>query len=201
MSDQFLVRANNGIEVLATHFPAVFALEGWQPHKPLKIGIHKDIAASSIMPAEDIKPALCLYVQRLMYQHALAAGGPRFGLDGEPCGEVTAKHAADAAIAASHIEAKAQAEGAAATAARKAKKPRRIWKVFPDGCDASEPDSHKEREGIAAAPPLVPVTTTATPTEPTIKRLGLGDLKRAAQERRATMLSQAEHCIDVRTIN
>jgi ProQ/FINO family len=44
MSNQFLARANGGIAALAEHFPAVFALEGWQPHKPLKIGINNDIA-------------------------------------------------------------------------------------------------------------------------------------------------------------
>ena len=111
MSNQFIARTNNGIVVLAEHFPAVFSLEVWQPHKPLKIGIHEDIAAAGIMPAEDIGPTLRLYVRRLMYQRALAAGGSRCGLDGEPCGEVTAEQAAGAAIAVTHIEAKAQAQG------------------------------------------------------------------------------------------
>jgi sRNA-binding protein len=68
MSSQFLARANGGIAVLAEHFPAVFTLEGWQPHKPLKIGVNEDIAAAGIMPAEDIGPTLRFYVRRLMYQ-------------------------------------------------------------------------------------------------------------------------------------
>jgi sRNA-binding protein len=185
MSDQFVTRANAGIAALAEHFPAVFALEGWQPHKPLKIRIHKDIAAAGIMPVEDIGPALCLYVCRLMYQRALAAGGSRYGLDGEPCGEVTAKHAAEAAVLAAHFKADAQTRGAAAITARQANRPRKVWKVFPDGCDANKSE-HKKTGDITAAPPPAPERTAApaTPTGPATKRLGLADLKRAAQERR-----------------
>jgi sRNA-binding protein len=63
MSNEFLTRANGGIAALAERFPAVFALKGWQPHKPLKIGINEDIAAAGIIPAEDIGPTLRLYVR------------------------------------------------------------------------------------------------------------------------------------------
>jgi ProP effector len=187
MSNQFLARANGGIATLTEHFSAVFALEGWQPHRPLKIGINKDIAAAGIMPAEDIGPTLRLYVQRLMYQRALAAGGPRYDLNGEPCGEVTAEQAAGAATSASHIEAEAQTRGAAAMAARKTNKPRKVWKVFPDGYDANKPDDCREPGNVAAAPTPAPelAATPATPIKPAAKRLGLADLKRAAQERRA----------------
>jgi ProP effector len=184
MSNQFLVRANNGIAALAKHYPAVFTLEGWRPHRPLKIRIHKDIAAAGVVPVEDIEPAVRVYVKRLMYQRALAAGGSRYDLDGEPCGEVTAEHAADAAAAAAQIEAKLQARGPAATAAWKTNKPNKVSKV-PEGREASNPDSGSEPGNITATPPPVPATTTATATEPTVKRFGLADLKKAAQERRA----------------
>jgi sRNA-binding protein len=186
MSDQFLTRANAGIAVLAEHFPAVFAIEGWQPHKPLKVRIHKDVAAAGIMPVEDIGPALRLYVCRLMYQRALAAGGSRYGLDGEPCGEVTAKHAEEAAVIAAHIEAEAQTKGTAAITARQANRPRKTWKVFPDGHDAKELE-HKKPATVTVAPSMAPelATTPATAAEPAVKRLGLADLRKAAQERRA----------------
>jgi sRNA-binding protein len=138
------------------------------------------------MPAEDIKPALRLYVQRLMYQRALAAGGSRYDLNGEPCGEVTAEHAASAATAAAHIAAVAQTKAAAAVASRKANNPRKVSSEFPDGDEANKPDKHKEPEDIPAASSPAPelAATTAPPIEPAAKRLGLADLKRAAQERR-----------------
>jgi ProP effector len=197
MSNQFLARANGGIVVLAERFPAVFALEGWQPHRPLKIGINEDIAAAGVMPAEDIGPTLRLYVQRLMYQRALAAGGSRFGLDGEPCGEVTAEHAAGAVTSAAHIEAAAQTRAAAAIAAWKVNKPRKVWKVFPDGHDANKPDKHREPGDVTAALPLAPdgPPPPPTPTEPVAKRLGLADLRRAAQERRARSCGQTQSAV------
>jgi sRNA-binding protein len=195
MSDQFLARANNGIDALAKHFPAVFAHEGWQPHRPLKIGINKDIAAAGITPAEDIGPTLRLYVRRLMYQRALAAGGSRYDLNGEPCGEVTAEQAAGAATSAAHIEAEPQTRGAAAIAAWKAK-PRKVWKVFPDGHDANKPDKRREPEDVTAAPPLAPelAATPPTPTKPVAKRLGMADLRRVAQERRAGSRAHVQSC-------
>jgi ProP effector len=193
MSNQFLARANGGIAVLAEHFPTVFALEGWQSHKPLKIGIKEEIAAAGIMPAEDIGPTLRLYVRRLMYQRALAAGGSRHGLDGEPCGEVTAEQAAGAAAVVARIETESQTRGAASIAAWKANKPRKVWKVFPDGYDANKPDKRRETEDVtAAAPPAAELAATpASPTVPAVKRLGLADLKRAAQERRARSFEAA----------
>ncbi len=193
MSSQFLACANGGIAMLAEHFPTIFILERWQPHKPLKIGIKEDIATAGIIPAEDIGPTLRLYVQRLMYQRALAAGGSRYGLDGEPCGEVTAEQAAGAAIVATHIEAVAQTRGAAVIAARKTNKPRKVRKVFPDGDDAVKPDKRREPEDLTAAPPSAPemAVTPATPTETVARRLGLADLKKAAQERNAKRHTRA----------
>jgi sRNA-binding protein len=193
MSRKFFARANRGIAVLAEHFPAVFALEGWQAHKPLKIGIKEDIAAAGIMPAEDIRPALRLYVQRLMYQRALAAGGSRYDLNGEPCGEVTAEQAAGAAAAAAHIAAVAQTKATAAVASRKANNPQKVPGEFSDGDEANKPDTRREPENITAAPPPAPelVATAATSADPKPKRLGLADLKRAAQQRRGENTASA----------
>ncbi len=46
------------------------------------------------------------YCSRLMYQKALAAGGPRFGLDGEPAGEVTPEQMAGGKSRVAAIEAR-----------------------------------------------------------------------------------------------
>jgi ProP effector len=187
MSNQFLARANAGIAVLAERFPAVFASEYWQPHKPLKIGISKDIAAAGIMPAEDIGPTLRLYVHRLMYQRALAAGGARYDLNDELSGEVAAEHVTAAAAAVAAIEAKTQTAAATIIAAKKANRQPRVWKVFPESHDANKPDNRSKTGDFTAAPPLAPELPPAPtiPTEPAVKRLGLADLKKAAQERRA----------------
>jgi len=62
----FLARAAAGIAALAERFPTAFAAEDWQPHKPLKVGIHNDIAAAGVLPVEDVRPALRIYTLRLM---------------------------------------------------------------------------------------------------------------------------------------
>ena len=76
------------IAALAGLFPAVFVAEQWKPHRPLKRGVHNDLIERGVLLARECR-VLRWYVSRRMYQVALAAGGPRYGLDGEPAGEVT----------------------------------------------------------------------------------------------------------------
>lgn len=62
--------------------------------KPLKVGvlddIQRDIAARSlIIGAGVLKAAIASYTRRIRYKKALAAGGARYDLNGQPCGEVT----------------------------------------------------------------------------------------------------------------
>ncbi|MCC7221465.1 MAG: hypothetical protein IT490_12145 [Candidatus Contendobacter sp.] len=63
--------------------------------KPLKIGIGQEVLAlAGVHPllAEvtrtQLRLALKLYTRRFAYRKALAVGGPRYGLDGQPDGEV-----------------------------------------------------------------------------------------------------------------
>jgi ProQ/FINO family len=43
------------IAALAALFPATFAAEPWQPHKPLKLGIHLDLIARGVLlPAHHV---------------------------------------------------------------------------------------------------------------------------------------------------
>jgi sRNA-binding protein len=154
---------------------------------PAHVELLEQLSAPPDRPSLDAVSHLPIFSGLWMYQRALAAGGSRFALNGEPCGEVTKEQAADAATSAAHIEAEAQTRGAAAIAARKANKPRKVWKVFPDGQDANKPDKRREPGDVTAAPPLAPdgPPPPPTPTEPVAKRLGHADLRRAAQERRA----------------
>ena len=64
---------------------------------PLAIGIHRDIgAAHPDLSRNAIRGFLLRHTQRRAYRQGLTTGAPRFGLDGMPCGEVTAKQAATA---------------------------------------------------------------------------------------------------------
>lgn len=78
------------LELLITHWPEVFSLT---TPRPLTVGIDKQIAADmdarSLTGAGKIRAAIAMYTRRIAYLKALAAGGGRFNLQGEPAGEVT----------------------------------------------------------------------------------------------------------------
>lgn len=64
--------------------------------KPLRIGIGNElIALAGVHPAlmdvsrTQVRRAIAVYTNGFVYRKALRAGGPRYGLDGEPAGEVT----------------------------------------------------------------------------------------------------------------
>jgi sRNA-binding protein len=110
------------VAVLAELYPAAIVAERWQPHRPLKIGIRDDLIATGLLTPTECKAALRLYIVRLQYQKALAAGGPRFDLDGNPAGEVAPDEAEHARAAVAHLEALSTAK---AEAARRAAAERR----------------------------------------------------------------------------
>jgi sRNA-binding protein len=49
-----LAAANEVIRTLAELFPAAFAAEKWEPHKPLKIGIDKDLVELGVLEAKEV---------------------------------------------------------------------------------------------------------------------------------------------------
>jgi ProP effector len=81
---------------LAARFPQTFALEGHQPHRPLKVWIAADLVARCAeLDRRKLIAALSAYTQRIMYRKVAAAA--RVDLDGNPAGEVSAADAEHAA--------------------------------------------------------------------------------------------------------
>ncbi|MCP5158913.1 MAG: ProQ/FinO family protein [Gammaproteobacteria bacterium] len=85
---------------LCATFPAVF---NRQTPKPLKVGIGQEVLVlAGVHPAftdlarKDLRRALAAYTRAFRYRKALAAGGPRYDLDGQPAGEVTPEQQAHA---------------------------------------------------------------------------------------------------------
>jgi sRNA-binding protein len=156
------------LETLAELFPNTFVAERWQPHRPLKHGIHFDLIAQGVLTLEETR-VLRFYVRRRMYQAALAAGGPRYDLDGNECGQVEPEQADAAAkwLAAIDIASAAKAEQIRQSIkSLKRNAPPRVWKVFPDT-------------------PAVRPAPVSTPEENVPQRLSLTGLKAAAQARKA----------------
>lgn len=71
-------------------FPVAFDAQG---PKPLALGIHEAIqAALPDHPHVQIHDFLAWWTTRNRYLSAVAAGGPRYGLDGKPGAEVSEEH-------------------------------------------------------------------------------------------------------------
>lgn len=77
-------------EAVKQRFPALF---GGAP-KPIKLRIQADIqaAAPGVFTRSALSAFLRRHTGRTAYLGALARGGPRYGLDGEPSGEVSDEH-------------------------------------------------------------------------------------------------------------
>ena len=81
------------LDRLCAAFPACFSRSAPQP---LKIGLGEELLAlAGAHPAladlsrTPLRRALKVYTGSPAYRKALARGGPRYGLDGQPTGEVT----------------------------------------------------------------------------------------------------------------
>jgi sRNA-binding protein len=168
--DSETTKSDAHIAALAALFPAAFSAETWQEHRPLKVGIGNDLVTRGVLGKRAVNAALKRYVDRLMYQKCLAAGGARVDLEGNVAGEVSNEHRSRAERLVARIEARHLAETAVARAAAESKEAVRQADAIPSMFD---------RRVVVMPPP--PETTPSTGS----RRLGLADLKRAAQERRA----------------
>jgi ProP effector len=166
--------ADETIATLAELFPATFAAEGWQPHKPLKLGVHLDLVERGVLLRRECHRVLGRYCQRRAYQSALAAGGARFDLDGKPSGEVSAAEQDHAKGAVARMDAAMAEKAVAAKAALKAER-------------AAKGAASKAQPKPAAPKPPAPkpaLQLVPAPADAGPKRLGLAGLRRAAQARR-----------------
>ena len=150
--------AEQTIAALADLFPA-FIANRWEPHRPLARGIHRELIERGILRPEECRLVIGLYVGRPMYQRALAAGGARINLAGNPTDEVTAEEMAYAAASVARHDARAIAKTETARAIRQA--------------------AYAERQRAKKQ------AVTPTPSNNAVHhRDGLADLKAAAAARR-----------------
>ncbi|EAW5071146.1 proQ/FINO family protein [Salmonella enterica] len=95
-------------------WPVLFNLDN---PKPLKVGVlddlMQDISARNLtIGAGVLKAAIASYTRRIRYQKALAAGGARYDLNGQPCGEITPEQQQEAADALKKAKGEQEAESA-----------------------------------------------------------------------------------------
>jgi sRNA-binding protein len=139
------------LAVVAELFSAAFVAERWKPHKPLKIGIHQDLVDRGVPLPGECRAVFRWYCLRLIYQRALAAGGPRFDLDGSVAGEVTPDEIAQARAAVARIEAKAIAKAEAARAKRGSERAAKRKPTPPSPSNNATPQHDGELKAAASA--------------------------------------------------
>lgn len=146
------------VETIAELYPATFTAEPWRTHKPLKIGIHRDLIAQGVLAAKECR-FLRYYTHRRMYLASLVEGSPRVDLAGAVAGQVTAE---EATVAAKFL---ASIDAARLMSAHQVKQ------------------LHQHKASKAAPERPRPTPPKAPPTP---KRLSLSDLKEAFRARQAT---------------
>jgi ProP effector len=155
----------NLVAMLAGRFPQTFVADSSKPHRPLKLGIDRDLVALGVLDETSAAMTLRHYCNRLMYRRSLVAGAVRVDLDGRAAGEVAPAHAEHAQRVVARMEASGAAEAS-------------------DGRYTTEKIArHAER---AVERPEMPVAAQ-TRREPPKERLGLSELKAAARARRVTV--------------
>lgn len=83
------------LEHLIQTYPVAFRPFGERELKPLKLGIHKDLAPIVKDWGYDkavLRRAMGLYTRQLCYQLALLKGEHRIDLEGKPAGEISDVH-------------------------------------------------------------------------------------------------------------
>jgi sRNA-binding protein len=166
---EMTTKSDANIAALAALFPAAFSAEPWQAHRPLKVGIGNDLVERGVLGALDVNAALKRYVDRLMYQKCLAAGGARVDLEGNVAGEVSREQRCRAERLVGRIKARLLADAAAANTEAGKKAVRQV----------ATPPAMLNNKVVVMSPPGERTPSTGS------GRLGLAELKRAAQERRA----------------
>jgi ProP effector len=157
-----MTKNHNVAAMLAARFPQTFVADSSRPHRPLKLGIDRDLVALGVLDEASATRTLRHYCSRLMYRRSLVAGAVRVDLDGQAAGEVATAHAAHAQRIVTRMEASRAAEAS-------------------DGRCTSEKTAAK-----AVWTPEMPVAAQ-TRQEPSKDRLGLSELKAAARARRVAV--------------
>jgi ProP effector len=147
------------LRILIEQFPDCF---GWNDHRPLKIGIHKDLVARGV-DRRAMRLGLSRYCGHIGYHHALVEGATRIDLDGQPAGIVTPQ---EAGFAAKNYAAMLEA----AVSKRKAR-------------SEQAAQGHTAAAEACQRPTVIEPAAAPRPVAPS-GRLGLVELRAAGRQRR-----------------
>ncbi len=141
-------RAKALLAKLSESYPKAFPPPGSRTAEPLKVGIHKDLAAVIAewgYSGADLRLALTLHTRQLRYQIGIVKASQRVDLNGEAAGEVTDENRSVAEAKIAEIQAKREARrpkpapGTDEARTRESRGPRR---PRPAGAERGKPRTH-----------------------------------------------------------
>lgn len=170
-------KAEATISELAAAFPQAFALDPAHA-RPLKLGVREDLRAQSAISHARIRTALGHYCNSEGYLQASTEGAVRIDLAGAAAGEVTAKEAASALRRLAKVAKKAAAQNND----KETTKNMTETTIQPTRPAARQTPA-RESANVTSVGGAKPAVAAAPKSGP--RRLGLDDLRRAAQARKA----------------
>jgi sRNA-binding protein len=170
-------KAEATISELAAAFPLAFALDPARA-RPLKLGVREDLRAQSAISHARIRSALGHYCNSEGYLRSSIEGAVRIDLAGTAAGEVTAKEAASALRRLAKIAKKAAAQNND----KETTKNMTETTIQPTRPAARQTPA-RDLANVTSVGGAKPAVAAAPKSGP--RRLGLDDLRRAAQARKA----------------
>jgi sRNA-binding protein len=174
-------KAEATIAELAVVFPAAFALDPALA-RPLKLGVREDLRAQCAISHGRIRAALGHYCNSAAYLEASTEGTTRIDLAGTAAGEVTATEAASARRRLAKIAKKAATQTTDKDTSKNMTEMTTIQPTHQVVRQLMACESANVPTAGSAKPAAAPV---AAAPKPGPRRLGLDDLRRAAQARKA----------------
>ncbi|WP_240455637.1 ProQ/FINO family protein [Halomonas faecis] len=128
--------------------------------RPLKVGIHLDLAEREPWPEKLVRRALAGYVNLPRYLKGVREGAERIGLDGQPQGTVDAQAAEHAHRKLERLQAERQRRGGQGRAPKRKGDDAKRTKARRH---APQPDSPRPKAGTEPAPDATPPGECASP--------------------------------------
>ncbi|MBE0401204.1 ABC transporter substrate-binding protein [Halomonas sp. FME1] len=117
--------------------------------KPLKVGIHQDLAEREAWPSKLVRRALANYVNLPRYIKAVRAGAERVDLDGQPAGNVDKQAALHASEKRGEPQAARSKDGTSKEGASKVSKPQKQAQA-----KKPSPAAEESRQNVAKQPDM-----------------------------------------------
>ncbi|MFO8047208.1 MAG: ProQ/FINO family protein [Halomonas sp.] len=155
--------------------------------RPLKVGIHEELAALEPWPEKLVRRALACYVNLPRYLKAVREGAERIDLDGKPAGAVDAKAAEHARKKLDRLQAERRGKPQSGTPPREGREKRGAKPAQPDTSSGGKPAVKAALGPSDVAPAAKREASESAPSHPAQNTPSPSQPRPAAEKRFVTM--------------